>query len=339
MRKLLSRWSHGRGSAANSAVTTKSADTPFDQQSSLGQRTEWTSAPSEKTLLDDRSLKTIDCNKPADLVADKVCHDNKYAKLYLAFYARPKHPDSYHVALHLDMPYESSKHVPIIIKYHCKNILKCINSSSLDGEDNSTATVVKEVWTYERKELQVSEAGGARDMWLLARVCLGYVSKTLIRKHDDTRDVTKVETSMDYKMSCVYVPKDSTPPEFNCVTWVVEAIKALRSENLIFYSPQEATRHVLEVSEDDGMSRTKGMHSAIKLSVGWNWTQVFDVGSKWVQMLKKDDRAGVEVDGRLPEISVDVLLGPVDPLRVQPSEEQISPRNTIAETRVQLAHG
>lgn len=296
-----------------------------DLKSNYTQRTDWT-------------RESCETQKPQRVESNPVF---SHPRLCLAFYARVKHPDSYHVALHLDLPADPAtpgRERPTVIKYHCKNVLTRLARTDVNGTTGSSdaktkvydpsTTQVVEAWTYERKQLQLSETDGARDMWLLSRVLLGYMSPLALRpilqsvptpENGLEINVSKDAASpvpqslpgseLDFLLDGLYVPDPRRKCEgYTCVTWVDKAVRHLHYRNWITQIPAGSGKHDLEVSEDDGASWHPATQAPRVLPVQWGWDEVFNAGTKWVHGLRKENLAGIEVDGRLPEIEVNELL-------------------------------
>lgn len=321
MQKIFTRLGFGHRSKVGSSSTANTSGgdgaaeckLPFDQQSVYTQSSAW-SATSSETKIGDFSEKDYAAETtsyPAGLTSGnnktttstlkdtaapskpKRSHDTNHAPVFLAYYHRPKHPDSYHVALHIDMPTKPWAK-PVIVKHHCKNILVRMADS---GEEKPGQQSLKEMWTYERKELQESQSGGLKDMFLLGRVRLGFLSKLALSR-SNTGAVQHVQL-----LAKLDVPKDK-PLDFDCASWVVQAIEALRYNKLILLAAEDS----IEASEDDGGNWERTSLPARDLAVDWQFDDVSRAGKKWIEQLKKENRAGVEVDGRLPEIGADELL-------------------------------
>ena len=116
-------------------------------------------------------------------------------RLYLALYARSKHPDSYHYALHVS-PKEtpSSLESYTTTKYHCKNIIE----RDANGK-------VHTPWAYESTLIKLTT-----EPRLLVRVLLG-----------------KVHNESKLRDAFSQVPVVQRDKKFNCVEWVRLALQAV----------------------------------------------------------------------------------------------------------------
>ena len=126
-------------------------------------------------------------------------------RLELALYVRPKYPGTYHYALFISKKQnEDVSNSSPVIKYHVKNTLQ-----NVDGE-------ISQPWRFER----ISIPDVDFEQRLLVRVVIGKV-----------RDQDLIEELL--KTTPVYQTDDpdrarARARAFNCVTWVRDAIEALK---------------------------------------------------------------------------------------------------------------
>ena len=121
-------------------------------------------------------------------------------RLYLALYARLKHPGTYHYALHVSPKKELLKSDILQgTKYHCKNII------------NISDDTVSTPWTYEAVKIDPNQ-----DRLLLARILLGKVW---------------CPQKLDQCMAEVAVSQDD--PLLNCVEWARRAIALLGTASVL----------------------------------------------------------------------------------------------------------
>lgn len=122
---------------------------------------------------------------------------NKH-RLYLAIYARPQNPHSYHYALHLS-PKRSAGPT---MKFHCKNVLQALSGS------------LSIPWIYECVPLLDANL----DARLLARIRLGKI----------------VVSPAKFKSCMQTVPVDaSTSVKYNCIEWIRRALTLICQERLL----------------------------------------------------------------------------------------------------------
>jgi hypothetical protein len=145
-------------------------------------------------------------------------HRKETPRLYIAYYARPKHPDIPHQALMIGMKSVFSGKT-IFTKYHIKNTLQVSDAGKATQPWVYKSTKVNDIMSEDR---------------LLALVCVGKVSVNFptaagcleglpIHQPDDSPDNQDEETN------------DS----FNCVSWVANAITTLNNKHYIRNSPPE----------------------------------------------------------------------------------------------------
>lgn len=130
-------------------------------------------------------------------------------RLYLALYARLKHPETYHYALHISPKSSASSSSSDALptkKYHCKNILQL-------SADNTISTP----WTYVAESIDP-----ATDARLLVRVYLGKLICAA---------PTYQESVVEQCFQNVQIKQDD--PGFNCVEWVKLAVRALMVAGLV----------------------------------------------------------------------------------------------------------
>jgi hypothetical protein len=131
-------------------------------------------------------------------ITDTMMSRNK-PRLYLALYARPKFPGTYHYALLVSPKIESlNPEERDSTKYHCKNILQAAHG------------VVSTPWTVEREHVNANA-----DFRILVRVLLGKVPST---------------TAFDMYIDDVHWAPDQ--PGFSCVEWVRLALDQLRRSGI-----------------------------------------------------------------------------------------------------------
>jgi hypothetical protein len=121
-------------------------------------------------------------------------------RVYLALYARPKYPNTYHYALHVSPKLEDPNPGTLCaMKYHSKNILQ-----NADG-------VVSIPWIYAAEPINPNS-----DARLLVRVLLGKVT-----------DQKRFEALMES------VPVIQDDPSFRCVEWVQTAVEKLAGSDVV----------------------------------------------------------------------------------------------------------
>lgn len=129
-------------------------------------------------------------------------------RIYLAFYARLKFPNSYHYAIHITPKNESADpHTLDTTKYHCKNHL-VVDST---GE-------ISHPWS-----LEVMKINSCSDSRLLCRVLLGKVRAR-------TGDLTAVENLF------THIPIFQNDKTYNCVAWVRLALVQLDLQHLVSWA-------------------------------------------------------------------------------------------------------
>ena len=121
-------------------------------------------------------------------------------RLQVALYARPKHPGTYHYALFITA---KNFREPTTTKHHVKNTLQV--------DDTGVATTP---WRYEKADIANVEA----EPRLLVRVIIA----KLLKSREQVEEI--LESVPVYQLDV---------KEFNCRTWVRDAVEGLRNRGAI----------------------------------------------------------------------------------------------------------
>lgn len=128
-------------------------------------------------------------------------------RLYVAFYARPKHPDSYHQAL-LIGPKNIHAASSEFSKFHVKNTLQIQSGAPTQPWIFEAATIPKL----------------AAEDRLLVLVCIGKI----VAKQDAVKQTLK-----DVRIYQKDDPDKDKAASFSCTTWVRSAVDRLGKEGLV----------------------------------------------------------------------------------------------------------
>ncbi|KAF2431322.1 hypothetical protein EJ08DRAFT_733550 [Tothia fuscella] len=127
-------------------------------------------------------------------------------RLYLALYARPKYPNTYHYALMI-CP-KNLTNSSQVLKYHVKNTLQAIDGA------------VSQPWRYEHTDISII-TGESR---LFVLVCIAKVIAS-------TADIERVFSNIPiFQKDDV---DEAKAANFNCVEWVRLAIEAAADSNAV----------------------------------------------------------------------------------------------------------